>query len=319
MANSYTTQFFRVSNGDITTHNPKELVGASGEINILSAEIQWEGITTSETTTSTDTEVNSSPTATNPTGDTAEVSIPDTPSGYDFDFHRASGSVTNGADIPADVSATLEWPNGDKVEKGIVDDLPPGSSISFLDNKGVNLSGQIASLSADVLGVADDKMDIELEVNTYGEKTTFDTTFFQTEYPRVTRDVSADSYEVLNDDELSNWVTLSGLEPDEEEFYHDIDGSGEARFRFRFDWQQAYPDAVSQLRVYDAGADVIHKVALADPADTQLDYDHVRVSEGGTTYAVDVVDPSETDALSWFKIQTHKGVVSPRAFDQVSV
>ena len=47
MVNTYTSNWIRVSHGDITTHNPQELVGTSAEINITNAEIQWEGITRS--------------------------------------------------------------------------------------------------------------------------------------------------------------------------------------------------------------------------------------------------------------------------------
>jgi hypothetical protein len=312
MVKTYTTQFFRVSNGEVTTHNPKDLLGVSADIKILSAEARWEGITTTETQTSTDVASNG-----NNTGfqDSSIVSatIPAVPSGYDFLQHQYDifiGDLDSGQSY--DVGWTSPW-EGDRSESGVASQ---SEFIGSGDTYGENYSGEAVTANRDPFGA---DFTIRISVVTKGERTTTQTTTKKTKYPRVTRDVSADSFEVLNDGERSDWVTLSGLDPDEEEFYHDIDGSGEARFQFRFDYEFSFPDAVRQLRIYDSEKSIINKVALADPSDSNLDYNHVRISEGGSTYAVDVVDPSDSDALSWFKIQTHKGVVSPRAFDQVSV
>jgi len=78
-----------------------------------------------------------------------------------------------------------------------------------------------------------------------------------------------------------------------------------------------YPTPVDELRVYDGDADAIRRVSLADPLDSALDYDSVRVYRG-QVLCVDVVPPSDAEAIESHRIYhpTH-GVLCPRAFGTV--
>ncbi|OYR94047.1 hypothetical protein DJ71_02370 [Halorubrum sp. E3] len=141
------------------------------------------------------------------------------------------------------------------------------------------------------------------------------TTTHYTQDTRVTRDVLGESSVTLTDGEVSNWYSLSGLDPDTEEFYHDIDGSGEARFRFRFGWERAYPDAIAELRIDDVDSETVHRVALADPGDNQLVHNSIRASVDGQALAVDVVPPSNDDAIDSHRFyHPVDGILCPRAF-----
>jgi hypothetical protein len=304
---TYTTQWFNVAKGDITTHDPQKLVSTSSEIRVLSSEVQWEGIngasqdsiTESNTTSGKDAELNGE--------NSLEATFPTLPSGYRFDGHEI---ILRGKSDFGE-SDTLDWVLSQTYSDSGTVTVGGGTYSEFYTTTlNSNYVGQTEGFGVTSFSSPDPAY-VAMELRTYG-------VVEKTKDPRVTRDVLGESGGVtLNDGEQSVWFTLDDLEANNEEFYHDIDGSDEARFRFRFDWDYAYPEALRQLRIYDANLDSIHKVALADPSDSLLDYNHVRVSEGDTTYAVDVVDASDPDAISWMKIQTHEGVLSPRAFETV--
>lgn len=214
--------------------------------------------------------------------DTAQAQYPSVPNGYSFNRHHHQ-----------------EWYDGSEV----VDDYIYTNSVGDFESRTSTDPNELA----------------EVELTTRGEDTT--TTTYYTEDPNVTLDVSGDSGTVtLTDGETSSWYTLSGLDPNVEEFDHNISGSGEAYFRFEFTWEEIYPTAQKQLRIYDADQNAIHKIAIADLNDDALNYDVVQTSYNGTVYAVDVVDSSHSDALGWTSIYdgTH-GELSLRAYETIQL
>ena len=145
----------------------------------------------------------------------------------------------------------------------------------------------------------------------YGGGTTYSTTD-----PFVTRDVDGAYTGEVTDGTWTAWQSLSGLVEGVNEFYHNISGSNEANFEFRYDWEYRHPESVGgSLSIGSRDGTQIHRVALADTSSSRLDYNHVRVLVGGTVYAVDVVDPTDENAIEWFRIGTpNYGIVCPRAY-----
>jgi len=311
VAQTYTSQWFRISNGAITTHNPQSLVPTPADIRILSADIQWEGIETSKTTTSTNTNSNSQDYTSISSTTTWSVNSPSQPAGS---FEKAVAELNYAGPLP-ETAVDLSIAFGGETTQTTAD-AGQGAYLTITDTSGIPSK---ADFSWSPNSSTSNTAEVYSSVTVYTSETT--TTYYDTTDPRATRDVLGESGGItLTDGERSSWFALDSLEPDPEEFYHDIDGSGEARFRFRFDWEEKFPTALKQLRVYDADTDGIRTVALADPADSQLDYNAIRTAVGGTVYAIDVVDPSDPDAISSHRIQhpTH-GTLCPRASGTVSV
>jgi hypothetical protein len=87
---TYTSQWFSVDNGDTTTHDPQSLVSETSPIQVLNAQIQWEGIQTSDTSTSTDYSTNTNTTSATATTDSTTVTDSDSATAT-----TTSGSVEN--------------------------------------------------------------------------------------------------------------------------------------------------------------------------------------------------------------------------------
>jgi hypothetical protein len=138
-----------------------------------------------------------------------------------------------------------------------------------------------------------------LEMETRGTDSSSSTTYYDTEDPSVSNEVSASSTEHLTDNETSNWYTLSGLAPNSNSIDHSISGSNEGYYRIQFDWELSLPTAVSTYRISINGTD--KNVILADPTDNALDYNFYRTQvDGDGVLAYDVVDPSDPDALPYY-------------------
>jgi len=321
MVNTYTSDWIRVSHGDITTHNPQDLVGGGNEITISNAEIQWQGVNVEKNSISTYYVGDSATGETTVDKDfTLTVQSPDSGT-YDYVeyWFRAWREISSN---PIEIEWTVETDWG-VVDSGtwVYDDYQNTDDAEVFDYlESNNVIGQNVYVTFDIITGYNrsDKVEYDIQVRTQSSATF--TTTYKTDSPRVTRDVSADSNSgELNDGETTNWISLDGFKSSgDQEFYHDIDGSDEAYFRFRFDWEYAFPTALKQLRIKDTNDNTTHKVALADPSDSQLDYNSFRTSVGGTTYAIDVVDPSDRSA-----IETHRmyhptdGIVCPRSYDTV--
>jgi len=391
VASTYTTQFFNVSNGDITTHNPQSLVPTTKDILIQSAEVQWEGVNngpnviesfsydsksefTNEYNTFEGVDANIAVGSTEVfLSNDAQITrksytLRHTPP-ISFDY-RVSQGDTVGSLISIDFALQDDttFPTSQRFTIAHAADGTGQSNGNFVLSRLEDIDGdgevelthqdevinvahggssraKVTKINADVVEVelidpdtntvkqtariSDTSTDLRLPEGTYhvngdasdsGLTTTVSQvgTSGNTVNPRVTRDVSASLTANISDGQQSVYTTLSGLDPNRQEFYHDIDGGGEARFRFRFDYREKYPDALKELRVYDGDANAYRKVALANPTDSLLDYNAVRTEVNGTTYAVDVVVPSDTDAITSHRLYhpTH-GVLCPRAFDTV--
>ncbi len=112
MANTYTTSWNFVNDGDTTTEDPRDLVGENN-INIISSQIQWQGSETTESyscndystntktasataneTSDSSSNTDSSSSDDNETSASVSVSFPSVPSGASFDYHTLEVSVS---------------------------------------------------------------------------------------------------------------------------------------------------------------------------------------------------------------------------------
>lgn len=307
----FESNLVRVSNGDITVENPQSLAPTSKDIIINSAEIRWQGVSTTSSSDDfqdrADARFRNVANFNNGFSEAFSLNFPSVPSGFSFFNHRIEGQIrdalsTTGENFNFSI-------NGNQVQDS-------SNTVFFSDTNQVGADVTII-ISAD--SVTGSSLELEARVETTGVRTITNTK--KTKNPRVTRDVSADTGSLtLNDGELSSYIPLSGLDPNTEEFFHDIDGSGEAKFQFRFDFERAFPDAVKELRIFDADAGEIRRVALADPSDPQLVHNSVRVysATANQILSIDVVDPSDPDAVSSHRIyHPVDGILSPRAFGTV--
>jgi len=196
MVETYTTQWFTVTDGDSTTQNPQSLVATTSPIVVLDAEIRWEGIesteevteteyatntnTTSATaTTSTDEDFNSGGDITSSGDEGASATLPSVPSGYSFDRHEMSMSIDVDGTDP-DVEVTYEDLFGNTYTETItssgvttlVDDL---ATINYVGESRVAAftvnSGSVVNLAIDVF--------------TYGTDETVNSETSCTSYPSV--------------------------------------------------------------------------------------------------------------------------------------
>lgn len=73
------------------------------------------------------------------------------------------------------------------------------------------------------------------------------------------------------------------------------------------------PRAVSELRYEQIEG--MYRIALADPNDSRLKYDTVRVAVRGQVLVVDMVEPTHDLALSDLRVYDGDQVLAPRAMD----
>jgi len=309
MPQTYTSQWFRVSNSEITTHNPQALASTDAGIRILDAEIQREGVDAQieQEVTKTDANTNTH----NFDGGTGRVTVM-------YATHPSvNGSVQNHTVTASDqltdagsgsIQVTAAW--GDEKTDAI-----PGGFASIGTTSG-DYQGQTSNVAIDVDEPFSDGS-VEIEANTTYQTT--ETVTKSTTDPRVTRDVLAESDGLtLAAGEQSSWYQLDGLDPNSEEVYHDLDGSREARFRFRFDWEKAVPDPTyGVVGFYDDSAGVWYECAVADAADDQLEYDHVRVynAEQNAWGVLDVVTPTHKRAIESHQFyDPDAGWLAPRQY-----
>jgi hypothetical protein len=297
MANTYTSGWQTVSNGDTTTEDPSNMVGKEN-INVLSSQIRWRGVTTSSTETNTVTEENyngdfyTSPPLSN--------GIPSVPDGTSFATHNATltiKAIDNGDGQQTEVESTFSWPNGEgkTVTTTLTEDFPGSEADIIYDNH----AGESVSASITVIGGNDSAIEAKLAVETSGNTTETTTTYYDTQDPSVSNDVSASYNGTLSDGSTTSWINLSGLDPSNEHFSHSISGSNKVEFQFEFDWEISLPTTVAKYRVPINGT--TKDVILADPTDNALDYNFYRTQvDGDGVLAYDVVDPSDPDALPYY-------------------
>jgi hypothetical protein len=327
-----------VTNGETTS---EDISQPDGEINILSSQIRWRGNNRTEETTTTRTEYrNNSDDFGNATatGDGTEyvlnVDVPtNTPSSCnnaEFENHGGYLSKQEGSDITdvRVVYARLYESDGTINDEKTNFTTSPNNSIFDFSNEHVDepfnqlSSGAYVEMKIDTdysgAVVADNELD-ELSVYARSEwscSTTTSTTY-STKDTSVSGDVSGSYSGTLSDGEWSPWQTLNGLDPNQvEDFNHSIGGSNEADFEVEYEWEYALPTALKELRFYDEESDTIEIVALADVDDGGLDYNSIRTSVNGTTYAIDFVEPTTTGALERYTLyHPVHGELSPRLHD----
>jgi len=134
-----------------------------------------------------------------------------------------------------------------------------------------------------------------VRLTTRGKDTSTVTDTFKTENPSVSGDASASYAGTLNDGEWSPWIQLSGFTEGQNSLTQDIDGSYDADFELRYEWQFTVPDTLAEHKFVINGTTYV--TALADPTDEAVQYDFYRTyiaDEGVVCY--DVVDTDDADA-----------------------
>lgn len=315
---TYTSDTLRVSDGEITSHDTTT-VGES--INILSAECRWQGVNSSNTQTEIYSN-NKYPTITDE-AQYIDINFPNYNTGENFSRHEGVIYLNEDTNITFDHRYLIHNTNtGNIVEgssftevslSGTLDSCPLFPTKAD-NNLNTDYTENKYYLEVIIQPHGSPSADLTIELDTVTTKTVTN----NTTDPFVTRDVDGSYSGTIGDGNWTAWQSLSGVAEGVNEFYHNISGSGEAYFEFRYDWEYQYPTAQKQLRISDINNNVIHNVALADPSSANLDYNHVKTSVGGTTYAIDVVAPSDPDAIGWLRMQTQYGEVCPRAYESFS-
>jgi hypothetical protein len=323
VSQTYTSDTLRVSHDEITSHT------TPSDINVLSAQARWQGVDAEKTTTTDDQNWNDSDDFLS-VGETLTYDLPTPDPKYEFQWHSVGlnydqnsineeqhlNSVSyefrdeNDNVLESGSKSDITLSTGDTVNEGILSDVP-----IYTNHTGTN---HYVHFYWDASDSNTEEIEIRGYVQTYSSKSTTDT--YSTKDPYVTRDVDASYSGTLSDGEWSSWQDMTGLVEGTNEFYHNISGSNEAYIEFEYTYEEVYPTVQKQLRLYDADQNAIHTVALADPSDSQLDYNHHRYALNGTVYALDVVDPSDENAIDWVKWYhpTH-GEYCPRAYDTIQL
>jgi len=252
-------------------------------------------------------------TSTNFVGETPSFTVTSVSGGNADQITYGIDSFTKGEETTVEsATASASYPSvpsGFSFDKHVVKKFENGSRV----NKSTFFSQQSGSESI----TSNDPNDtVKVKIKTVGEGTT--TTLTDTRNPSVSGDVSA-SYTSgdITDGVTTNFISLSGLTADPETFEHTIGGSGEARFRFRFSFEKILPDPTNGTVAFaDTSKGVFHEVAVADPTDSALDYNHVQIynESTGNWGALDVVNVTDADALEQFAFyDSDAGWLAPRA------
>jgi archaellum component FlaG (FlaF/FlaG flagellin family) len=329
VSQTYTSDTVRVSHDEITSHT------TPSDINVLSAQARWQGIDVTETETTYYEDINEASAVITDSTDDEKLLQNTYPTGpgtfysyrYEIYIKNTGSKEVSSDDIRwyeggefGEVDTTETW--GETGDPYI---LQPGEEIYFLSwrHASIDLSETTYTNYSGETDVymefsVDDEITLSYSVLRTGKETT-ETTYSTTD-PYVTRDVDASYDGTLSDGEWSSWQDMTGLVEGTNEFYHNISGSNEAYFEFEYTYEETYPTVQKQFRLYDEDQNAIHTVVLADPSDSQLNYNHHRYALNGTVYALDVVDPSDENAIDWVKWYhpTH-GEYCPRAYDTIQL
>lgn len=217
------------------------------------------------------------------------------------DFNTVTNNRTASVSYPS-------VPSGTTFDRHIVEKFEDGSRV----NTTQYFSQQSGSES---ITSSSPSETVEVEITTIGED--ISSTPEDTRNPSVSGDVSA-SYTNgdIGDGNTTSFISLSGLTADPETFSHSIGGSGEARFRFRFDFEEILPDPTNGTVAFaDTSAGVFREAVVADPSDPGLRYNHVQIynASTGNWGALDVVPLTDEDAIEQFAFyDTDAGWLAPR-------
>jgi len=151
-------------------------------------------------------------------------------------------------------------------------------------------------------------------VRTEGRKNT--TTYYQTQDPSVTGDVSGIHYGELADDEVSPWEPLDGLATETNNITHDIEESGEAEFRIRYTYVTEPPQpSIGVLGFYVPSDETWYEVAVADPSNDRLSTNALQLSDGTEWGAVDIVSDGHPDEAPAIRVYDGSEWRSFRIYD----
>lgn len=151
-------------------------------------------------------------------------------------------------------------------------------------------------------------------VRTEGRKNT--TTYYQTQDPSATGDVSGVHYGELADDEVSPWEPLNGLATETNNITHDIKESGEAEFRIRYTYVTEPPQpSIGVLGFYVPSDETWYEVAVADPSNDRLSTNALQLSDGTEWGAVDIVSDGHPDEAPAIRVYDGSEWRSFRIYD----
>lgn len=230
-------------------------------------------------------------------------SIPSAPSGYTFDHHDASVTWENtgGQQVTVDIKWEFPW-------------FGYGAKTSSVTLNSGETHQESGSYSTDMSGmdawgdITNNTTNIDVIVETSSTGTDDTTTTYHTENPEVQNDVNASYTGTLSDGEWTSWIDMTGLAEGVNYMDHRIGGSNEAVFQFEYTYEKKTATRLGRVTVYNDNTNSKIDLPLVDPGDSLLDYNvwHVYNHTDGTTYAVDVVDPSDQYATnSTFFHPTH--------------
>jgi len=198
MANTYTTSWFSVSNGDSTTHNPGSLVSTNRPIEVLSAQIQWEGEQTSSTSCNTDYSYN-----TNSASATASTDTAGNTNSGSATATQTSDSFTdsNTAQDSDSISSVATFP-----------DVPSGSTFEEVKLT-VTIDATVANTDVNVT-YADINGNIQSTTVSAGNYSTVYVSNTTTDYTGENRSLSIEDHPDYVDGTIDAKTTWSSIESD---------------------------------------------------------------------------------------------------------
>jgi hypothetical protein len=268
----------------------------------------------------------------------ASATYPSVPNGYSFESHRKvitgenSGyetyfsnkvgesvqvSASNGStDLRLETTGTDRRSNTTTKSRTASTSYPSVPSGYSFDRHYYNIDGNSGYHYTNKVGQSESSTSnntsdtVTVTLKTRGSKQ-IDVTY-NTKSPSVSGDVSGDSGNItLENGVSSNWYTLNGLGSDSKAFNHLVEGNNEARFRFKFDWEYTVPTAIKEAEININGTN--HRIALAEPEDSALQYDFYRTYVDGVgVLCFDVVDTSESGTIPYYVYHPTHGKLALR-------
>lgn len=232
--------------------------------------------------------VDDTTTSTNVLGETREIFFSFVPSGTTTDAIAMEVSTYGKKTTTESQTASTSYPSppsGYSFDRHR-EEKSDGTDTFHYDNR----VGQTESITSNSTSNT-----VWVRLTTRGKDTSTVTDTFKTENPSVSGDASASYSGTLNDGEWSPWIQLSGFTEGQNSLTQDIDGSFDADFELRYEWQFTVPDTLAEHRFVINGTTYV--TALADPTDEAVQYDFYRTyiaDEGIVCY--DVVDVDDADA-----------------------
>lgn len=304
MVNTYTTNYFTVSNGINKTLIPKDLVGVSRPVRVSNTKIKWRGIT--DETSSYDFERRENETG-NPDG-SASVSASIPLNSRDVTL-RASFHMYDSPDDGKGKADAVFDTDGDGIGDvtKTFETKYSGGTTSTSGDSGATITATVQNFRT--TSDSDYEFSDMSAIITWEEETT---SVEETTSPEVSGDMSASYSGVLTDNEETGWIDVSGFSRGENNVTYNIGGSGRADFKLQFDWEYETPEAQAIKKLYVNGEKI--KLPLVYPSAPELTYDIMRTKVNGETLTADLVDVDSPDASPYRIYTPQHGILAWREY-----